>query len=201
MQTDSSLPEPTLDYVQKRLRDRDDDTRLRKTDDVAVGLVFQHWPANTDAAQVLVKVTVLNQLYSTQIRAVQVVANHIASLNIDERLRQGDLSLVHDIGLVQLKSEEKPHFLLSFASKYCSWHEPEQFQIFDSLVEGLLFKYQCQFSFASYQRDELHNYPQFIQVIDQFRSHFGLSSIGRKRLDNFLWYEAKYPLQAASASP
>ena len=59
---------------------------------------------------------------------------------VDERLAHGDLSLVSDIA--QMKFGEKSRFNLSFASKYCSWHQPTPYQIYDGVVNQMLWNYQ-----------------------------------------------------------
>ncbi|HEV2177175.1 MAG TPA: hypothetical protein VGW33_08240 [Terriglobia bacterium] len=188
MQPSIDLTKPTPDYVQQRVREFDADEKLKR-DERAVALVFQQWPANSDHEQVLVKTVVLNRLYSTNIYAVQTVANHIVGLRIDERLHRGDTSLIDDIASVQIKGED--HFFLSFATKYCSWHQPEHFQMFDSNVESMLWRYEREFKFGSFRKDELRKYPRFVQIIDLFRSHFGLPDIGRKEVDKFLWIEGR----------
>ncbi|MGA2631618.1 MAG: hypothetical protein ABSG54_15570 [Terriglobia bacterium] len=187
MEPSINLTPPTLDYVQGRIREFD---RSERFNEPAVGLVFQQWPANTDYAQVLVKTIVLNRLYSTNVYNVQKVAKQIVDLKIDEPLRRGDCSLVEKIAGVN--PNRKP-FLLSFATKYCSWHQPELYQIYDSTVDMLLSGYQKQFNFASFRREELRDYENFLAIVDKFRSHFGLTSIGRKQLDKFLWMEGKQP--------
>jgi hypothetical protein len=185
MQPNINITEPTLDYVQQRVREFDADEELKR-DERAVALVFQQWPANSEHEQVLVKTIVLNRLYSTNIYDVRRVAQHIVRLGIDERLHRGDRSLIDAIAQVPFK---KKRVLLSFATKYCSWHQPEHFQILDSSVERVLWQYQRQFIFGSFRKHEIRNYPRFVEIVDQFRSHFGLASIGRKQLDKFLWIE------------
>lgn len=203
MRTDVQLPEPTLDYVQKRLRDREVEYGLNPIVDEALALIFKQWPNNTEVAKVLSKVAVLNSLFSTQIRGMrlQIVARHIVEMNIDDRLQKGDLSLIRDIGHVLFKSDGTQTFLLSFASKYCSWHRPDQFQIFDNLVARLL-RYRCQFAFSSFERNELRDYVRFVEIINAFRSHFGLTGMSRRKLDKFMWYEAKsfFPRAGATSS-
>lgn len=81
--------------------------------------------------------------------------------------------------------------LLSFATKYCSWHQPDHFQILDSYVEGLLWEYQRKFRFGMFRKDELRRYHRFIEIVDEFRARFGLTEIGRKALDMFLRIEGK----------
>ncbi|MBI1901796.1 MAG: hypothetical protein HYS13_11885 [Planctomycetia bacterium] len=191
------LTEPTLDYVQQRLCELEGDERFYGAER-AVGLVFAQWPHNREFEHVLVKTIVLNRLYSTSIYDVWTVAKHILDLGIDERLRQGDVSLVHDMASVSFK--EKPRFVLSFATKYCSWHEPERFQIFDSNVKWLLWEYQRQFRFGVFRKYELRQYPRFVQIVDELRSRFELTGIGRKKLDKFLWIEGRQRSRAGGTA-
>lgn len=53
------LVEPTLNYVQQRLRDVDGDMQFRGAER-AVAMVFGQWPRNVELEQVLVKTVVLN---------------------------------------------------------------------------------------------------------------------------------------------
>ena len=181
-----SMKPPTLDYVQQRIQEFDEGYGA---DERAVELVFKQWPSNTEYPKVLLKTIVVNRLYATRILDVRTVASHIVESKIDDRLHRGDASIVEEIALVKFK--EKGKRFLSFATKYCSWHEPESYQTFDSSVEQLLWKYQRHFSFATFCKAELRKYDSFVPVIDQLRSHFGLTGIGRKQLDKFLWIEAR----------
>ena len=90
---------PTPDRVRRRLEEFDADARIADGD-ASVRLVFEQWPDNSRIEEVLAKVVVLNQLYSTQIYAVHDVARHIVGLGIDGRLRTGDPSLVESIASV-----------------------------------------------------------------------------------------------------
>ena len=51
---------------------------------------------------VLIKCSSLNDFYSTNIFDIHTMAQHILSLKIDERLENGDLSLVNDIARVEV---------------------------------------------------------------------------------------------------
>lgn len=50
-------------------------------------LFFTFAPENTNIEDILLKVSTLNDFYSTNIFSVFPVAEHILSLNIDERLK------------------------------------------------------------------------------------------------------------------
>ena len=56
-------------------------------------LFTQLCPYNTSLEDVLIKCTTLNKLYSTNIINIYAMAEHIHSLNIDERLHRGDFSI------------------------------------------------------------------------------------------------------------
>lgn len=181
-----NLPMPDLTYVSRRLGELRGDDRFYGADR-AVQLVFRQWPVNTDSDQVLVKVIVLNRLYSTNIYDPYTVASHITALDIDDRLAAGDPKLVPEVAKVSFR--EKKRFFLSFATKYCSWHQPKKFQIFDAYVEWLLWAYKKQFGFAEFYKYQLRDYPVFMSIIEQFVTRFRLGSLNRKDLDKFLWTE------------
>ena len=75
-------------------------------------LFFQTYPHNTEIEDVLVKVSVLNDFYSTQIFSVYPVAKHILNLHIDERLAAGDVTLVNEIASVTMESGVEKHFYI-----------------------------------------------------------------------------------------
>lgn len=182
------LNKPTHDYVTRRLPDFDAVPRISDADR-AVTLVFRQWPENKRIDEVLVKVSTLNALYSTNIYALNDVARHILELNIDSRLVAGDPNVVDEIAKVTIGGGRR--YLLSFASKYCSWHHPVCYQIYDSLVDDVLWTYQRQFAFTKFKRQELRSYPRFVQVVDVLVDHCGLQAFSRKELDKFLWLEGR----------
>ena len=63
----------------------------------ALSTLFQNFYQNNNLQNVLVKVSCLNDFYSTGIRDTYSVAKVIYKLNIDTRLQNADLSLVDDI--------------------------------------------------------------------------------------------------------
>jgi hypothetical protein len=183
-----ALRQPTSQYVRSVIRRAKGDSRYFGADP-AVRLVFETWPKNTDGDQVLIKCVVLNRLYSTNIFDIYSLRDHILRLDIDARLARGDPSLVN--ALADFRRGRKKRWLISFASKYCAWHRPEAFQIFDGLVEWILLEYKKRYEFANFGRFDLRDYPTFVTVLDRFRSRFGLEEFSRKDTDKFLWIEAK----------
>ena len=181
------LAEPTPKYVAKRIAEFDSNPRYHGAEST-VGLVFRQWPRNSVYEQVLAKVVVPNRLYSTNIYDPYTVAQHIIDIKIDERLTAGDLKLVNDVADVTFADKHKT--LLSFATKYCSWHQPGHYQIYDGNVDWLLCAYRRKFAFADFKRYELREYPRFHAIVDALRDRFRLRAFNRKRIDKFLWFEA-----------
>lgn len=178
------LSKPTADYVRASIPRFD----AYLDADATLELVFHAWPTNTALPQVLAKVVVLNRLYSTSVFDVHGLARHIVSLDIDSHVHSAEHSVVSRIATFQL-TNGKSRNNYSFATKYCAWHNPEGFQIYDSRVNKALWHYQKHCRFASFRRYDLGDYPSFMRIMDQFRDHFGLHAFSRRQLDKFLWLE------------
>jgi len=150
--------------------------------------LFQRFPNNTDLNEVALKTKVLNLLYNTQIRAVNIVASHIIGLGIDSSLSDGSPDAVDLIAKVRFGDKERNNF--SFASKYCNWHNPTAYPIYDVNVEACLWRYKKQDGFAKYPR-EGYQYPDFLNIVTAFRNFYGLDSFTFKQLDKYLWYQGE----------
>lgn len=157
-------------------------------------LFWEHCPQNSKLDDVLLKVASLNAFYSTNIYNVYAVANHIVSLGIDERLRQGDESLVMDIATghgVKYRNNGKEISFYSFATKYCSRHRPEIYPIYDSFVEELLVYLKKTDNFADFQREDLKNSSTLRRVLLALQSFYSLESFTLKEIDQYLWQYGK----------
>jgi len=145
---------------------------------------------NTDIKEVLIKVSALNSFYSTNIFDLVSVANHITKLNIDRHLETGDLDIVGQIASVKMNNG-KIRFFYSFATKYCSFHNPDAYAIYDSYVVKALKHYRNEDKFAKFNDTNLKNYRNFIDVILKFKSFYGLNEFSLKQIDMFLWQAGK----------
>ena len=182
------ITKPNSDLVKRQLHAFRCDARYRDADQ-AVEVVFRQWPGNRNIHEVLAKTTLLNRLYSTNILAVHDVAEHIVEQNIDEQLSCGDMEVVRKIADVNIGGKLR-HFR-SFASKYCHWHQPDRYQIYDSYVGKILWRYQGDFDFARFQQNDLKDYRRFVVVVDSLVNHFDLHEFSRKEIDIFLWMEGR----------
>lgn len=152
--------------------------------------LFKEFSKNDNIENILIKCSSLNDFYSTNIFDIHTVAQHILSLNIDKRLMDGDYSLVDDIARVKVNG--KDHFFYSFATKYCSHHQPELYAIYDKYVEKVLLTMKERERFAEFNRDDLKDYGKYMDVIEAFQQTFGLTQYNIKQLDQYLWQLGKW---------
>ena len=113
------------------------------------------------------------------------MAKHILSLDIDIRLVQGDPTLVDAIKTV----DGRNHY--SFATKYCSHHNPLEFPIYDSYVEKVLKHFRDVDGFYSFETEDLKQYDKFKQIILAFRAYYGLSKYTLKEIEQYIWQLGK----------
>ena len=116
-------------------------------------LFFELLPSNDEISDILLKVATLNDFYSTNIFSVYPVAEHILSLKIDERLRQGDVTLVNEIQNVTINGVTRKFY--SFSTKYCSHHNPKEYPIYNGYVEKVLKYFRKTNKFAKFKNSDL----------------------------------------------
>lgn len=157
--------------------------------DKAISKLFQAFPHNQKIEDVWLKVVALNSLYNTNIYATYDVAKRVCELNIDAQLEQRSPEVVNQIASVKIRGKARRNY--SFASKYCSWHVPDAYPIYDSFVERLIWAYEKQDRFAQFRRADLQDYPRYKETIESFRNFYGLTQFDFKKLDKFLWLYGK----------
>ena len=189
--TNIDIPTPTVDEVEKYLKSwKQLEDQKYKCQEESLDLLFKELgPKNDELKHILLKCASLNDFYSTNIFSVYPVAKHILSLkNIDERLKSYDPLLVSEIQKVSISDVEKNFY--SFASKYCSLHNPNDYPIYDSYVDEVL-RYFRNKKDLSFRNDDLKDYDKFKSVILTFRDKFSLQKYNLKQIDRYLWQLGK----------
>lgn len=126
---------PTEELVRSACREFDADG----TTDQALMELFSLYPHNDNHGHVQLKVAALNSLYGAGVLAVYDVAKHIyqQAREIDAGLRIGEPDIVDRIAkghnVRSRKTGKEIHFW-SFASKYCSFHNPTSYPLWDARV-------------------------------------------------------------------
>lgn len=184
-----NVPTPCNNEVELYLKKWRNSENYRIQEDSLNKLFLNLVPNNVDILDILLKVSTLNDFYSTNIYSTYPVAKHIKSLNIDERLKVGDVSLVDDLQLVEINGKTRRFY--SFATKYCSHHKPFDYPIYDSYVDKILCYFRNKDGFAYFKNDELKNYERFKDLIIEFRKFYGLDKYNLKEIDQYLWQLGK----------
>ena len=146
-------------------------------------------PKNKDIEHVLLKVSALNDFYSTHIYDTYTVSKHILNCNIDKELNKGSINLVNKIAKVEIKNKTINFY--SFASKYCSHHKPKTYPIYDSYVEKMLMHFKKTDKFTEFKKIELQTYKRFIEIIQKFRQFYNLDKYSLREIDIYLWLAGK----------
>lgn len=179
---------------------------------------------NTDLSHIIIKASALNDFYSTNIYRIHDVAKRILEIkDFDDRLELGKEDLVEELRSVTYKFYSLPHKegekrqkiktgqevelikgektidSYSFATKYCSHHQPDKFPIYDRYVALILCElrkiYPTIFGTDSKSKkdylEKLHKYSYFKSQIDTLREHFNLGSYTYKEVDCYLWQLGK----------
>lgn len=108
---------------------------------------------------------------------------------LNDYLINGNEEAVYQIAFNS--STDKKHF--SFATKYCSFTNPTQYPIYDTVVDSALWQYKKQGLIKPYKRsqlngnsDSINRYRLFKGKIDEVISEYKLDC-SYKQLDHFLW--------------
>lgn len=180
----SLLERPTPSLVQEYVAQFQKDKECVDTDN-AITVLIRTFPHNTKIEEVLVKVPAINGLYSAGVlnKALYAVSKLICESNVDQKLAQGSLDVVGEIAYGSIGENNR----YPFATKYCHWHRPDFYPIYDSRASKVLCAYQKVDGFSQFSSADLWKYPRYKEVIEQFISHYGLTGTSFRELDKFLW--------------
>lgn len=184
------INKPTVEEIRKYLEKWDALDNYVLQESSLSKLFTQTYPLNNKMDDVLIKVCVLNDFYSTNIFSPFKVASHIVDLKIDQRLKNEDLELVNDIAKVWVNKTKEINFY-SFATKYCSHHKPTVYPIYDSFVEKLLMYFKKTDKFYDFKRSELKIYSRYRGILFNFQKFYGLEKYNLKEIDKYLWQVGK----------
>ena len=189
---DEIVIKPSADDIRRADAEFDSENKILEE---ALRELFEQYPHNTNPAQVLLKVTALNALYSTQIPLYRKnvptifdVVDHIVTLGIDSDLKRGDDGLVNRLAKTEVAGK-RTFYYYSFSTKYCSWHNPTAYPIFDSRVYGYLCHLVNHRCLDRFKQNDLWDYPKFKKVIEEFRERNGITDFTFKEIDKFLYHQ------------
>lgn len=187
------LDEPTNELLDSYIEKFNKDERYKPADDAILKL-FKAFPENDNIEDILLKISVINDMYSTNILGTFRMARHILEQDVDNGLKNGDPEVVHRIakghGIRTKKNNTELNFY-SFATKYCNWHNQDRYAIYDSFVEKVILAYQREDKFSNFKISDLKDFKKFLKVISDFSDYYGLTRHNLKEIDKFLWIYGK----------
>lgn len=167
--------------------------------DNALSNLFNSMKENKRIEEVLIKVTALDSLYSTNINSykkLKAISEVICETNnIDVLIGGGEKEAVRIIG----QTREWMDNAFVFASKYCSFHQPEKFLIFDS-YSWLALRTICNelgidHKLKSNPTMDFDAYKNYCDCVNSLIIKCDLRS-GYKKIDEFLWLKSKELLKS-----
>ena len=183
------LPKPTNKLVQKYLDEwdnKEDMVSYREQENFLVN-IFKKYNENKEVDKIILKVLMLDKFYSTQIRNSVSMAKGISRIkNIEDRLKKGDVELIDEIASCTGVRRE-----YSFATKYCSFHNPKKFPIYDQYVRKILHHFKNEYSNLKLTHKDFENYNIFVNSIYDFIKYYKLEKYTIKDIDRFLWQFGK----------
>lgn len=147
----SNLSHDNVNDVAKFCFEKRNEPSYASTERYLNDLFRRDYPKNTDTAQVYAKVHALNVLYGAGVRSVdeELMAKHIVSIEgIDDRIGMGCEEIIGEIAHLPKGSKyttkrgdevyKGGRTYYVFATKFCSFSQPDLFPIVDSTVRKLL---------------------------------------------------------------
>lgn len=144
---------------------------------------------NKNIEDVLVKMAALNELHNIGIKVSFLFAKYITKLDVDSRLKVGDITLVRDIQKDYKGSKTKKY--LAFASKYCSYHKPKEYPIYDEYMESILKYFRNKDNFSDFEDDDLLDYIKYKGILIDFKKYYKLGKFDLRKLSHYMWLLGK----------
>jgi hypothetical protein len=180
---------PTADSVNSCLATWNTLAKYKLQEECLNRLFQELCPRNDDVGSVLLKISALNDFYSTNIFDTHSVARHIVAIDASARILEGDPTLVNELALVSIGGKQRNFY--SFASKYCNHHNPEPFPIYDRYVDKMLNHFRRVDRFAKFRSQDLKQYVDFVRLIRAFRNFYSLDQFSLRQIDIYLWIAGK----------
>lgn len=180
---------PTCEEMERYIRKWDELEDYVNQEKALDKLFMQMCKENQCIEDILIKCSALNDFYSTNIFKVHHVAQHYLKQNIDQRLKDGDLTLVNDLTAIPINN--KMYRFYSFATKYCSHHRPDIYPIYDSYVHKVLMHFRKKGFVKFKTENDLKDYPKYTDIINSLKKNRQLEKFTVKEIDKYLWQLGK----------
>lgn len=154
--------------------------------------IFIEFNDNTNKYDVLIKVAVLNKIYSTAITNINPVVDKICSISREyDKFNEDDyITFVDRISLIEWVNEKNMSFKrnnISFASKYVHFLSNRTTPIYDSYIWIITKTYLAQNKGIRVSFSNPKNYAEFYETFIDFKRTYSLEKYSNYTIDKFLW--------------
>ena len=139
---------------------------------------------NETVEDILIKVSSLNNVFDIGVNEVFRMVKHIESLDVDSRLKVGDITLVMDISRMKPGKITKNCF--SLASKFCGYHKPEEYPMYNEYTEEILKYYRDKDGFSKFSDEDIRDYVKYKGIIMDFRKFYNLEKYDFLKLGQYM---------------
>jgi hypothetical protein len=147
--------------------------------------LFSKTPGNSSIDDIKTKVSSLNDVDVRSLSLEDEMINHILQLNIDERLKLNDLTVVEEIATI------KNHHLLHFASVYCNFHKPDVFPVYSEQYHDFYRTYIIEYKLPL-DAEKIKTYAGFSTALNDLVKRLGLTGkMDYLHLRKFAWLYAE----------
>lgn len=189
------IPEPSVAELNKAI-ERWNSGKDAKIESKLNSLFTETYLLNDTVEKVETKINELNKFYhalrgeNCSTEEIHKIAEGIVSLKIDERLKTLDFNLVNEIADINFDHN------FSFASKYCAFHNPKDYAMYDRHAASVLYyftkmKDSTMFTDArieAYAAVLKSDYKVYYETLCEFITRFSLQDFSLRDLDHYLWY-------------
>ena len=206
------------EFVDTIINEFDNQEQLKED---SLEMLFRGLPElENDARMILVKVTCLNEFYSTRLNSnpaksspsrkiavdIATMAEHISMLIENQELADliafGDAKAVDLIRWIPNKAAGIYSDAYSFATKYCSWHNPEAYPIVDGYSKAMVYYLFCSLFGTMLEGvritySALQDYETFCRLFNELKTWINnrcapSKEYSVKDCDKLFWYYASY---------
>jgi len=159
--------------------------------------LFKKNSLNTNLDEIRTKISALNDDPDIkQLSGLDDMANHIMKLNVDDRIKQSDLSVVEDIANITVNG--KAYHFLHFASLYCNLHRPDIFPIY-SEQHFPFYREYIKRNNLKLDPDKLNTYAVFSAALDDLLTRTGVKGkMNYLHIRKFGWLYIDHVMKEAS---
>ncbi|MEG2599402.1 MAG: hypothetical protein RSA66_08010 [Muribaculaceae bacterium] len=189
---------PTKEDVDYYLSIYQRDQQRISDDTILKNLFSTEMPSNTKFNQVSIKVAAIDQYFSRNLYHFRTIARHIVNLNIDKDLETGNSEIVNEIAKVKFSSYKEINNY-KFATRYCYYHNPEEFPFYDPVIKDIINEHKRTSRIGGILQQDFLNYTKYKNILKKFRSYYGFEEYSLEDITIYLYYYgmSKFPKKYA----